>query len=144
MPFYRCNLSGGGGGVADCLADLNEQIKGLGEDEVLYKTSASNGWKKKKLTRATALTIELPSGDNRRSILFIDFSKMTGIVYVRKYLSSTGSSMMCCGYLFGKDGNADIAKLSGEDYLDRYFYSWGFYEMAATTIGYAEIYVELR
>lgn len=36
MPFYRCNLSGGGGGVADGLALLNEQLKTLGENEYLY------------------------------------------------------------------------------------------------------------
>ena len=75
MPFYRCNLSGGGGGVADCLADINEQLEGLGENEYLLaiRDNPTMYAPIKKTLTSNGETINVLTG----GILVFDMSKIT-------------------------------------------------------------------
>lgn len=81
MPFFRASGGAGGAGVVDCLADINEQLEGLGENEYLVYTSngsSTNSWAKHTLT-STKATINIPSPAASSSyvLVIVDFSKIT-------------------------------------------------------------------
>lgn len=81
MPFFRASGGADGGGVVDCLADINEQLEGLGENEYLVYTSngsSTNSWEKHTLTSSqTTITIPEPSASASYVLAIVDFSKIT-------------------------------------------------------------------
>lgn len=84
MPFFRASGGAGGAGgagVVDCLADINEQLEGLGENEYLVyrsNTSGDTNWTKYTLT-SSQTTIDIPEVSSQASyvLVIVDFSKIT-------------------------------------------------------------------
>lgn len=81
MPFFRASGGAGGAGVVDCLADINEQLEGLGENEYLVyisNTSGDTNWTKYTLTDSQT-TINIPEVSSQASyvLVIVDFSKIT-------------------------------------------------------------------
>lgn len=133
MPFYRCNLSGGGGGVADCLAEINELVKSLGTNEILYRTSDSNDWTKVSV-EAGSQTITAPKKSNGGAIVIIDFTKWTGsLLYTTNLGSSTQANSMCSASLFRKNGSFEGRLTGNQSLIVAPYYSLGIFEACGST-----------
>lgn len=88
MPFFRASGGAGGGGVAECLANLNERIETLGQDEFLFFGKANpdqyEGEKKTISGTYTSMGVNADTG----GLVIIDCSKLT---YSHIQLSPTSS-----------------------------------------------------